>query len=197
MQQLLALQISNHTHLSQNVRDADHMVRHETHRENCRHQERFYDDLLFPTLSLRVAVSKGHSLEFIGDLHIKTKKSHVKKQKQHHGSQVNNSTDNSFAVEMEADLVARMFLVVACKEGAHSRDEDHPDGITHHLAPPRLLDTKDPHGFDDFQVAIQADKTEEQDAGIHVDVKEDAHHLAQIKGSFFVVVVDTEGQTQY
>lgn len=192
----MALKISNHVHLSQNVRDAYYMVRHETHRENSRHQESLYDDLLFSTLPLRVAISQGHRPQFVGDLHIKAKKRQVEKQKQHHSGQVNNSANNPLAVEVEADLVARMFLAEACKEGSRSRNEDHPDGITYHLAPARLLDTKDPNRFDDFQVAVQADQTEEEDAGVHVYVEEDAHHLAQIKWSFSIVVVDTQRQTQ-
>lgn len=172
------------------------MVRQETQSKNGRYQESLHDDPLFATLCFRVTITHGHSPEFISDLHIKTKKGHIKNKEEHHRCQVNDPTDSPLAVEVEANFVARMFQAVACQKGDHSGNEDYPDGVACHVAPLGLLDAEHPNRLDDFQVAIQTDEAEEQDAGIHVQVEEDAHHLAQVEGTYFVVVVNPDRQTQ-
>ncbi len=171
------------------------MVGQETQCKNGWYQESLYDDPLFATLCLGVTITHGHSPEFLSDLHIKTKKGYIKNKEEHHCCQVYDPTDKSFAVEVEANLVTRMFLTVAWKQGHRSWNEDHPDDVACCVAPLCLLDSKDPNRLDDFQISIQTDEAEEQDAGIHVDVEKDAHHLAQIEGTFFVVVVNSQGQT--
>ncbi len=54
-------------------------------------------------------ITDGHSPEFLSDLHIKTKKGYIKNKEEHHCCQVYDPTDKSFAVEVEANLVTRMF----------------------------------------------------------------------------------------
>lgn len=99
-------------------------------------------------------------------------------------------------MEMEADSVAWVALLVTNKEQTCSKEKKSPDDVAGYAAPQHLLDTEDPDWLDNLQVAVQADQAEEGDAGIHVDVEENTHHFTQEERSFFVMEVDPHWQTQ-
>lgn len=196
MQQLLAVQLFDHIHLGQNIRHSDRMVRQEAQREYSGHQESFQHKTLLAVLCVRVTFSDLHGPQLQCNLHVENDEDQEQDTKEHYHSQVGATSQQPLIVEMEADLVAWVFLLVTNKEHSGSNEENHPDDVAGYAAPQHLLYAEDPDWLDDLQVAVQADQAEEGDAGIHVDVEEDTHHFAQEVRPLFVMVVDPQWQTQ-
>lgn len=51
-------------------------------------------------------------------------------------------------------------------------------------------------GLDDFEVAVQADQAEKQNADVHGDVENHAYHLAESRRAAVFLVSHPEGQTE-
>lgn len=174
VESLLPLHAGDDFHLGKDVWDTDQMVGSEAHTEDDQDHEGLCNGSHTGLLALLLTFP-WDTMKLDWYFAIGVKEEQQKNEESSHRYHVEGCPHCTFASEMEALLITGTFISSLKKERDHEDAIDQPNqpgdsGTARHSVDSELLE-----GPNDLQVAVKADKAEEHDADVHIEVKESSN----------------------
>lgn len=186
----------NDPHLGKDVGYSDHMVGDKAYDKNHQDHKSLYYNFGVHPLTVLLGFLQRDRTKPEGDLTIGIKEKEQQKEKKSHRHHIEYASIGASVLEMEALVVTGATSTSVQKEAKHGGEADRP----HHQGCGRAerlsVYSELLKGLDDFEVAVQADQAEKQNADVHGDVEDHAYHLTESRGTTVVLISHPEGQTE-
>lgn len=186
----------NDPHLGKDVGYSNHVVGDKAHEEDYQNHKSLYDNSAAHLFIALLGFLQRDRTELERDFTIGIKEKEEQKEEKSHHQHIEYASSGALVLEMEALVATGSTFISVQKEAKHCDEAEDPHHRGHGHAERPGVDSELLKGLDDFQVTVQADQAEEQNADVHGDVEDHADHLAESRRTAVFLVSHPEGQTE-